>query len=1064
MPVIIDNTKDVSQQIDQFNKNAKSKQTVDVKYFSTKLTGNGRRKNGLFNIDAHTITDFMQETRGKFHQYRYNVKGDENIDNLRHGVFGNKFNKMSPIKEKDFREFEHNLTSITPPVLVLDALDYKLKPVMFQFDQSTDIYHLSDRDNTKLWAKVTSGTVNGEAVSVYAKPIVQSLTLYSKESVTSAKGVTKKTMSIAAQPDMYIMFQTVRDDMVDSAKIALFNNAPKNGFDIDENNGVASIYRMPEYNDTRIDYEAVVDALDHHLAEVVKNSVNKVAIPNLNTHDMKLHIGDLSMVDILTAEANLIANSAPEILLEFAEIYSKTMSAQQKAKESTATLDTIFERGLVGYVQHLDILNEIEDNIIPTDMLAELFETFTRELNEPEMVNRISRHSLRLLLSQRLYELKELRDNDGLYTFEPKNKKVSDAMAKDSRYSVQQKRIVTTTDPLVIGQAGAGSGKSHTLVGRINYLNDQGEDLKQVLVLSFTNIAAININNRFPGVRSETLANMFATIYSATYPSQALSQPSTVANAMRLLNPKSQYFKNLGVNVDELEQYISDFAAHLEQFDQTGFKRVNIQQESKHLSNLIEANLELTEIILNAVEQTTLELQPIIIHHLLLSKSQKLNIPQDYQDLNYIITDESQDISTFEYILLLELTLHYRSQLLIIGDGSQTLYEFRNSDPRYMNALESSNVFTSHKLETNYRSKEEILMYANQFLQVIDANKFANIQLSSSIFTKPTEKSMIETIKITDNTLPGRTMNEYVAGLSEFIEEDVEFREWFLERVRKGEQIAVMGWTRQEVLEAGERIEEMLRTNGLGHIEVTSIMSDRDQPMTLLSKFATNDQRMLRTNDPRNANYMSAITTTAESFVQTRYRHASSKQAAFYVDYIVRHIKEITNTPQWSAWMNDLSQGRATIYQAGSFLIQEMLKSETRKNAMEQHLRKQKDQPDIENCPIILSTIHGTKGLEFDHTVVMFNEAKKGSTSQESLRMMFVALSRAKQSEFIINGIAPTDKRTVSATHAGMFQTPVNTAMDRALEDIAQLQKAQQANATTAVDEPEDEDVEDDAQ
>src|SRR5699024_4911595 len=143
----------------------------------------------------------------------------------------------------------------------------------------------------------------------------------------------------------------------------------------------------------------------------------------------------------------------------------------------------------------------------------------------------IVRHSLRLLLSQRLHQLDEINKDGGLYEFKAPDVNVTDAMKQNNNYSNQQKKIITSQDPLVIGQAGAGSGKSHTLVGRINYLKDQGEDLSKVLVLSFTNVSALNITNRFPNVRSETLANMFHKIYTASYPSQTLSQPSTTANS-----------------------------------------------------------------------------------------------------------------------------------------------------------------------------------------------------------------------------------------------------------------------------------------------------------------------------------------------------------------------------------------------------------------------------------------------------------------------------------------------------------------------------------------------------
>ena len=66
---------------------------------------------------------------------------------------------------------------------------------------------------------------------------------------------------------------------------------------------------------------------------------------------------------------------------------------------------------------------------------------------------------------------------------------------------------------------------------------------------------------------------------------------------------------------------------------------------------------------------------------------------------------------------------------------------------------------------------------------------------------------------------------------------------------------------------------------------------------------------------------------------------------------------------------------------------------------------------------------------------MLFNEAKRGATSQESLRMMFVALSRAKNTEYIIN--RHTQRRHgVSDNLSSMFDTPMQTAFMRAVNDI----------------------------
>lgn len=1034
MPIFIDTNNDnIDEQVEQINKRIALNKQVDAKYFSKAMTGNGKRKNGLFALDGDTFNDFMQEKRRLIDKIYLNESRDKTIERHQNHTFGNFFHQSTKATEDHFKKFENNLTSMIPPIILEQILAHS--PVALSFPKRTAMYSLGVLETN--WTEVTKGTIDGQAATTFALPVIQSMRMYSREKTyKSAQSGSDKTESqVTAQPEIYVLFATVIDNMDQANSDMIFtSNALQHNRTIDINQGIVTMHYLREQSSTTYDYSRLCQNLDSHLDRIIGNK--DVKMPGVTPHQLSLVIGDQSISEILKSQATLMTHQAEEALLTFAKTYTSRMGDFRK--KNITSVEEDFESGLITFVQHIDTLNIIEDDLITTNLLASIYETFKENVGDQNKINKIARHSLRLLLSQRLHELDDIRNNGGLYNFDPQNENVKNVMTSSPDYSIQQKKIVGTIDPLVIGQAGAGSGKSHTLVGRINYLEAQGEELDKVLVLSFTNVSALNIKNRFPGVRSITLANMFHTIYTATYPAQKLSQPSTVANSIRLLNPSSNYFVKLGLKADDVATFINAFAARLEQFDQTGFKRVDLQQELKRMSNLIENNLNIVAHVLNAVEQTTLEIEPIIIHHSLLTGNDNLIIPDEYQNLNYIITDESQDISTFEYILLLELTIHYRSQLLIIGDGSQTLYEFRNSDPRYMNALESSNIFTSHKLETNYRSNEEILMYANQFLQVIEANKYANIQLKSATFTTPTEQSVAEAITIADNPTAGNS-NQYVESLAEFINEDPDFEEWFIDRVKKGEQIAFMGWTRKEVIRVGEILVEVLNRHNLGSTEITNIMSTNERPMTILSRFAHKKNLEIRGLDPTNAQYLSDMERHIKTFIKQEFTKSSPSQSSFYNDFILRNIKAVIATHEWNAWLTDYRNGRVNSYQIGSFMLQQLLRLETRKNAMDQFLNKDKDIPNYDDCPILLSTIHGTKGLEFDHTVVLYNERKRGATSQESMRMMFVALSRAKKSQFIVNSHAITPNRAVSDTQAAMFQTPMNSAYLRTMRDVREL-------------------------
>lgn len=80
-----------------------------------------------------------------------------------------------------------------------------------------------------------------------------------------------------------------------------------------------------------------------------------------------------------------------------------------------------------------------------------------------------------------------------------------------------------------------------------------------------------------------------------------------------------------------------------------------------------------------------------------------------------LVIDEAQDMSQDEYNLVKALK-HYNEDLRIIavGDDDQNIYEFRGSSSDYMKALIDEGA-TKYELLTNYRSKNNLVSFTNQF-------------------------------------------------------------------------------------------------------------------------------------------------------------------------------------------------------------------------------------------------------------------------------------------------------------------------------------------------------------
>jgi len=1045
MPIILDpnSTNDVQQQMKSVNQKLQSSKSANAKWFHDHLTGSSTRKTGFFNNESYTLAQVTKDAMNKVgHVSEISNQLVKMLDNDLVQIYS----ETKP-KESYFVPYARAMTNFVMPALFANYQPYDTSLKMDHpwsvieqagediiFPQNSPLFSVM---NINSWTELT----NSNGVKTVVKPIVQSYHLHSALIKSASASGSQNKYSTTGEPVIFLAVASIADNVTDDANIHINKDPLAPSADvipmsiIPVDMTTSDSYLLTNYVGVR--WRSVMNNItDHYKRAGLDNldeSVHGVLNVDSELMDMLNIISDLSIVDTVDSQAQMSVNQPEEIIMTAIDALLD-FHKRTRNQTSEKLVGRHVVRALKMTVQIMDHFGYKDDSLITTDFLNSIYQTLKNSSLSNKETGLVIQESLRLLLSQRLHELQAVHQAGGLYDFQPKDNTVTQKYMNDPSYSNQQKRIVTTTEPLVIGQAGAGSGKSHTLIGRIKYLEEQGEDLTKALVLSFTNIAAININQRFPEIRSETLANMFNQIYQNTYPRQQLSQPSTVANSLQLLNPNTRYFSNKGFTADEVDSYIRKFSSTLSQLDQTGFKRVNVQEVTKDLANLIQHNMELTEILLDAVEQTTLELQPIIIHHHLMNNNGQLNVPKEYQDLDYIITDESQDISTFEYILLLELAIHHSAQLLIVGDGSQTLYEFRNSDPKYMNALESSGVFTTFKLDVNFRSSPEVLTFANQFLDIIEANDIAKIQLRASSFKKPSQKSFEEAITVHNVETATSKPADYHEGLRRIIKDDNNFDQWFRNIMDKGEQIAVLGWTRKEVMEVGEELEAWLDRNGYD-IEVTNIMNERSRPMTVISTTLAAIRHDILKLDPTKSNFKAKLEQLASNYIDRKYHYSSDAQKGFFLGEFKRAVDTTMLKHQWNVLIGDYQNGNIPKESIIGHLNRELLRIETRKNAMDAHLLRAEEAPDYSSKKIILSTIHGAKGLEFDHTLVLFNESKRGSTSQESLRMLFVALSRARQTEYILNGHTPRH-HGVSDTLSAMFETPMQTGFMRAINEL----------------------------
>lgn len=647
-------------------------------------------------------------------------------------------------------------------------------------------------------------------------------------------------------------------------------------------------------------------------------------------------------------------------------------------------------------------ISRLEKYSVPLPLFQTMYQNL-KTYTTPDILTDICKYHLNLMLSD---TLQHMNANRNLLQFCPdtdKSKLVTCPSANPLKpgkpYSYEQKAAIASTSPLTMVQSGAGTGKSTIILGRIQHMIANGIDPRDILVLSFTNNAANHILDQNPDINSMTIDRMMRLIYNENYPTHQLSSLSTIMNSLDI------YYT--------VHNSTSAKIAFIEKFKRI-LQRLRDDMEYTKAMNFIEKNLSDVMEALDKIEQTSLELQSIICY----LNMDTLVEPAETQ-AKHLIIDEVQDNSISQFIYSIKYTDKHLCSLYIVGDCSQTLYEFRASNPKALNVLESSGVFDTFKLQTNYRSNQEILDFANIGLSNIEANQYAKIQLRANSLNPVTLQSFQDAVKFHYERMKNKSKN---AWASLFATSIAVTKSYIDDKLAKGEQITFLARRRSDVRAIAENLERCFskvpavdRVTGqvlkdqngniiTEELKIASLIPNRQYDNTLLSKFISRYWGTIRYAPP--VDIMSTI--EAEFIAQApmlAYKRSNIMQIQQMAletisSFKARYNDKITML-QDKVNASMLAQGEMLDEIKRYMISFEIERNGIAQAVMSSRNNENKSAEKIANAHFILSTIHSAKGLEFDNVVVYYDSESESKMDEATKRMYYVALTRAKKTEFI---------------------------------------------------------------
>lgn len=677
----------------------------------------------------------------------------------------------------------------------------------------------------------------------------------------------------------------------------------------------------------------------------------------------------LDAVHALERNAPSYVKVDKQALDDFCDSLSAYELACRAARMWNETLDAEFSillRHCVDGKGHVDKapllarqVRMLESHHVPLPVYMRIYEDVKAQVKDDE-AKEVCKENLNLMLSDVMSDLEAMK---------PHLAAIPDLTAAqrptiDPKFSYEQAGAITATSPLVMTQAAAGTGKSSVVLARIRYMCDAGVEPSDITVLSFTNAAADHITELNPDVNSMTIAKMIHLIYTENY-DHRLSTLDTLINAVDIyygMDPTARIFRKTLIDVK-----------HNETGSFTGLNR------------FVEQNFDWVMGCLAKTGQTTLELEIIITHQNL----ENMKEPADVTS-RHLIIDEVQDCSVFEFVFALDYVRRHQESLFIVGDASQTLYEFRAANPRALNVMEASGVFETYPLQVNFRSNQEILDMANMLLGSIEANSYAQLRLRANSLAKVTPESFQEKVDVT--YLRVSTQKEFNEHFNDYFQANV--YAYVADCRNKGEQVCLLAYSNRHV----KMMKDWLEANF--DDEVVSLVNERSYPSTVFSACISKYADELRKLDPRSC--IGQIIAFIDAHIDRLTGNAAKTKTAVAA-LCSNWAREGRSSIQLQ--YNQLYHKKITRDQFFDFVFDHMLNYEIQHNDMKQVLvsnrnAERKKNHDAANAPLLVSTIHGAKGLEFPHTVVLYKDDSR--MSEENKRMYYVALTRAQQSECVL--------------------------------------------------------------
>ncbi len=291
-------------------------------------------------------------------------------------------------------------------------------------------------------------------------------------------------------------------------------------------------------------------------------------------------------------------------------------------------------------------------------------------------------------------------------------------------FNTEQKAAIETTCRNVLVLAGAGTGKTRTIIGRARHLLMSGAPSGRLAILTFTRRAASEIEHRLAGPAGNAASGIFA----GTFHRFCLGIMSSRRNwfgfedlTVMDRDDQLQMMRIVRSGVVNKSKTVPQAAELLSRYS---FARNTNQSPAEYLERFTDhtpSEIKVMAKIFKAYRARKqaggyFDYDDILHRFAKVLHEDKVVREKVSSAYDHVLVDEMQDTNPLQWLILESLAS--RANLFCVGDDAQSIYAFRGADFQNVHSFSSRlEGAVTLKLEQNYRSTQPILDLANWLLE-----------------------------------------------------------------------------------------------------------------------------------------------------------------------------------------------------------------------------------------------------------------------------------------------------------------------------------------------------------